>query len=183
MAYMNLRPEYTDHISRSSFSNFEKLQKLCKVDEQRRTRAKSYRPPPRPESSCYPTLAYQGNVARQIKPRLAPIESVETDSPDASDGAAEGLLAALQNPAATKLKLRNRQNTETAALVKQIKELQDCLQKLLERPNIQRNCWNCGKFDHFSKECPEPKKEIECYKCKTPRFISTNCPNCKKSEN
>lgn len=38
-------------------------------------------------------------------------------------------------------------------------------------------CFNCGKLGHRAVGCTEPKKRV-CYRCKTPGFTVTTCPNC-----
>lgn len=39
-------------------------------------------------------------------------------------------------------------------------------------------CWNCGKSDHFFKNCPLKQRNIFCYKCGMADVITPECPKC-----
>ncbi|XP_020286671.1 uncharacterized protein LOC109856136 [Pseudomyrmex gracilis] len=143
-AYHNMLPRLKILIHRDDFYNWEYL-KLLAVG------AESYRPPPLPEQSLIPELAYRPPRKNRNSESLAAAGIEKNKKKEGKNKTSSATISSTR-------KIDETRKTETA----------DC-------PNLK--CWNCGKMGHASRNCTEAKK-LHCYRCGKAEVTIRTCPKC-----
>ncbi|KAL7290676.1 hypothetical protein TKK_0015432 [Trichogramma kaykai] len=165
-AYKNLHPWLLKEIKKRQFNTFQELLILGQEEEARRDSLKRYKPPPSPAETAFPENAY--NAKKYTTNKTAAIAS-----------ATENEISAIQTiPPKQKTEQTQRKPPDASHTPPKRREPKSPE----DQEKIKKGaCWICLDFGHWSPECPQ-KKELICYKCKTPGYKSNNCPNCNKNQ-
>ena len=197
-AHRNLLPRLQLAIPRGGAVNLTHLKQLAVSAEKTYRVAKAYKPPPTPERSLLPSLAYREPRGRNMDRRRENIAFM--DERDVSeDGDRAGPMdrfflsqkrdtrssrkpsmgVPTQGPGSTDPDPRRAdpQRTTGPSIKPLLSTLSTSVQSEGPPGPLAFLCWNCKKEGHRHSECPEPRR-IFCFRCGKLEVTRPNCPRC-----
>lgn len=190
-ALRNMLPRLQTSIHRSEIHTREDLDDVAIAVEKRFRVAKHFRPPPTPERSLFPDLAYRESRTRAIPKKKENLHIVEEYSDeDSSDEEVHHLHLSVEKfnirDKSSKPTDRNRDSKKNSTPNKNSRanpnsdKVTDS--ELSEKPKLkENNCWNCGIEGHRNFDCKE-KRIIFCYGCGKKDFTRPKCPTCQGNQ-
>lgn len=172
-AYRNLLPRFRVAIHREDFANFGALELYARRVEKNYEAASQYRPPPLPEHSVCPDLAYRP-PPRSQRPHTT-IAATDVTAPEVEVNSAPVKEAYDRTPK-TNAKNNPPRNSETRA--KNVPSTSTA--GIAPQTAAGPICWNYGGNGHLSRNCEEPP-QIHCYRCGKGSTIR-ECPKCSGNE-
>lgn len=200
-AHRNLLPSLHLVIPRNSIRNFSQFEQLAVAAEKSFRVAKSYQPPPKPEGSLLPDLAYRGPTTRLVQRRRENINQLDETNSSEEDELDSLLMihnstnkgtnhsADKQiNPRKTIDKPsypeKNTKNPKIQSSSPQTHKANPKNEKI-EQESIDKSpnltCWNCDENGHRHNDCTEAKN-VFCYGCGLKNVTKPKCPNCPGKE-
>lgn len=197
-------PRLQLNIPRSSIRTYSQLEQVAVAAEKAFRVAKSFRPPPRPEKSLLPDLAYheQSNRPSRKKEQLNicygfTTEESESNSKDdlyyANDDKKKSKVKSTDSntlkdnskyPKDTKVNgsRTNSQSTEIKPNSSGTKTSNSRSEESSAKDSIPYNgsqvkCFNCYQTGNRHRDCKESRK-IYCFSCGKKDVIKSECPNC-----
>lgn len=195
-AHRNLLPRLHLTIPRNSISNFAQFEHMAVSIEKSFRVAQSYQPPPKPEGTLLPDLAYHG-PSRTITRRREQFNLLDENISDEDD--LDTLLMINHPPSKetnspNQTPQRNNKSNQSKKPSEKEKPPSSQTQQTSKfnpsgdsNPNNKDNnfspviCWNCDQLGHRHNSCKEPKNII-CYGCGHKNVIKPKCPNCAGKE-
>lgn len=200
-AHRNLLPRLHLTIPRISIRNFVQFEQIAVAAEKSFRVAKSYQPPPRPEGSLLPDLAYRGTTTRPKHRYREPLNRMD-EEPNSDEGDLEELLminhTTNKESATTSDRSKNKANKKPS-LSKGSSDKEEArspnkeyhhnssapTKDMKSKDSTDRSpsftCWNCDQTGHRHNDCKEPKNII-CYGCGRKNVTKPRCPNCSGNE-
>ena len=196
-AFRNLHPSYSRVIRRNQFNNFQELLQLGQQEEVRKDREKNYRPPPSPEASLFPNVAYcpleDLNIRRKPRHLQTPkVAASMADSERNETAAVDNVKFAINNPSKP-VSTESQNKDSPRSLTFQSKNRNNNLDsKAPETPSTQTEqatkpsqentppvktfpCWVCKELGHWAFHCPKRTGKI-CFRCGMKDETTRTCP-------
>lgn len=168
--HRNLLPRFQMIIPRQIINSIAQLERTAKSIEKSHLLSKTYRPPPTPEKSLLPDVAYKEPM-RSRNQNKEFVHSINENKFDI-DSLLETLLVIKEskNPPKINPNSVNKTSLDPPSIVpEKLKNSFVNTKKL--------TCYNCGQEGHKFPDCKEEKK-IFCYKCGHKDVTKINCPKC-----
>lgn len=153
----NLTPFYQSQLGLTVIANFEELLNYGRTIEERRSAIENYAPPSRKKNDLETDLAYLSLSPNSNHNRDTSINTVSTTrlnygrEQNFSRGRGRGNLS------------RGRGNRTSSQV------------------SATNTCWNCNNPNHFSANCPEPQRQMYCYRCGSPGVTTRTCAKCNQN--
>ena len=188
-AHWNLLPRLHLAIHKDEIRDFEDLEHLANVVQKSYRVARNYKPPPTPERSLLPDLAYKDPRVRKTDKRYEPrqerLHLLEEDDKNSSlEGSIDVAYLSVEktNKQDKNKKPKNTpgQNPKPSTSKTNNPNPPTPSPDNSAPPNDNRTtikCWNCSKPGHRFQNCEESRTKF-CFKCGKKDVISPECPNC-----
>lgn len=151
----NLTPFYQNQLGLTVVTSFDQLLACGRTIEERRFAIESYVPPTRKKNDLEADLAYlnlNSNSREERNELPATSFAVRTHESNRGGGFVRG---------------RGRGRGRGGATT-------------VHATTVQ-SCWNCHSTEHFASRCPEPQKQMYCYRCGNPGVTTRTCSTCSNS--
>lgn len=197
-AHRNLLLRLHLTIQRSTIRSFAQLEAVAVASEKAFRVARTFRPPPTPERSLLPDLAYRDPKPRTIPKRRELLNIINLEEEDIENEDTfldELLLADSQNaqsnpkpqanltskPTSTNRRQSNpKENTRKTDSQKKKAPIEAIPKTPIDNPQTP-TCWNCDKGGHRHNDCQKGKKFF-CYSCGYKNVTKPKCPRCTGNE-
>lgn len=191
-AHRNLLPRLQLTIRRSEVYSRCHLEDLAIAAEKTYRVARSYRPPPTPERSLLPDLAYKENRTRNPTKKREFV-NLAIDSDDEECDVDQFFLAQdKKNPDSNKstTKTNSKKSSAPPKETKVSETLSPVDNKTSNSDSDRKDkpppkpltCWNCDLTGHRSIDCKEARV-IYCFGCGKKGETRMTCPNCAENAN
>ena len=182
-AHRNLLPRLHLAIHRNEIEDFVHLEYLANIAQKSYRVARSYKPPPVPERSLLPDLAYRDpNYRRSEKRSSAPRERLtfleeEAESPEFEEPVDLAYLS-LEKRSNGRTDGRTKPGGSSDTRAREPKAPTPKLNNLPENPTPRVfKCWNCGEPGHGFTSCTGPRNRF-CFGCGQKDVTKPECPRC-----
>lgn len=180
--HRNLLPRFHLTIPRSSIRNFAQFEQIAVATEKSFRVVRAYRPPPRPEGSLLPDLAYRsptGKIHSRRRDNLNLIEEDESEEANTEEVNTEDLLMISQSPniKSSRSKDENNQQNKIKTVVRNEPTSGNIPQSKESKRYTEITCWNCDEIGHRHNDCKKDKI-IFCYGCGQKGVTKPKCPKC-----